>query len=287
MRGAVVAPLVAGDGMILGRALWLVETRMAETITLHSVAEDVGVSAEWLTRSFSTAFGVSFMRYVWRRRLSRAAERLAAGEGSVIAVALEAGYGSPEAFARAFRAVMGVTPRDVILRGSVTGLPLQPALETRMSDSLNLKPEIFEMSERRIVGLMRRYTMETRAAIPGQWGDYHAAGGDPAGAVPDAWYGVCANFGEDGGFDYLCGVELPRGAVPAGYAAIMLPAGRWARFATGAHIGRIGDVWSEIYGDWMGGDRLMPREGPSTEFYPPAFDGATGMGGYEIWLPVV
>jgi AraC family transcriptional regulator len=287
MRGRWSPLVVAGDGMILGRALWLVEARMAETITLQSMAAEVGVSAEWLTRSFSTVFGVSFMRYVWRRRLSRAAERLAAGEGSVIAVALDAGYGSPEAFARAFRAVMGVTPRDVILRGSVTGLPLQPALETRMSESLNLKPEIFEMPERRIVGLMRRYTMDSRAAIPGQWVDYDAAGGDPAGAVPGGWYGVCANFAEDGSFDYLCGVALPKGAVPAGYGAIMLPAGRWARFATAAHIGRIGDVWSEIYRDWMGGDRLVPRDGPSTEFYPPEFDGATGMGGYEIWLPVV
>lgn len=272
--------------MILGRALWLVETRLSESITLQGVAEEVGVSAEWLTRSFSTTFGLTFMRYVWRRRLSRAAGQLAAGDGSVIAVALDAGYGSPEAFARAFRAAFGVTPRDVIQRGSVTGLPLQPALETMMNTSLNLKPEVVTMPERRIVGLLQRYTMETRAAIPAQWAAYNAAGGDVPGAVPDAWYGVCANFGEDGSFDYLCGVEVPKGGVPAGMAMIALPAGRWARFATQAHISAIGDVWSEIYRDWMGQDRLTPRDGPSTEFYPASFDGTTGEGGFEIWVPV-
>jgi AraC family transcriptional regulator len=272
--------------MILNRALWLVETRLSETITLQGVAEDVGVSAEWLTRSFSTAFGLTFMRYVWRRRLTRAAERLAGGEGSVIAVALDAGYGSPEAFARAFRSAFGVTPRDVIQRGSVAGLALQPALENVMSKALNLKPEIVAMPDRRIVGLLRRYTMETRAAIPGQWVEYNTEGYETPGAVPDAWYGVCANFGEDGGFDYLCGMEMPKGEVPQGLAAITLPSGNWARFATKAHISAMQDMWGEIYRDWMGQDRLTPRDGPSTEFYPVEFDGQTGEGGYEIWLPV-
>jgi AraC family transcriptional regulator len=272
--------------MILGRALWLVETRLAEPVTLQDIAAEVGVSSEWLTRSFSTAFGLTFMRYVWRRRLTRAAEALAKGEDRVITVAFDAGYGSPEAFARAFRAAFGVTPRDVIQRRSLDGLPLQPAMEMTMGKSLNLNPDIVEMPDRRIVGLLRRYTMETRSAIPGQWADYNTGTYDTSGPEPEGWYGVCANFGEDGSFDYLCGVEMEKGEVPQGFAAITLPGGRWAIFATKAHISSIGDLWSEIYRDWMGQDRLTPRDGPSTEFYPLAFDGKTGEGGYAIWVPV-
>jgi AraC family transcriptional regulator len=154
-----------------------------------------------------------------------------------------------------------------------------------MGKGLNLQPEIVVMPDMRIVGVLRRYTMETRGAIPAQWAEFDAV--EPVeGAVPDAWYGVCANIGDDGGFDYLCGVELAKGEVPQGLAVITLPGGRWARFATKAHVSAMQDMWEEIYSDWIG-KGLTPREGPSVEFYPPAFDGATGEGGYEIRVPVV
>ncbi len=71
--------------MILNRALWLIETRLSQPITLQAMAADLGVSPEWLTRSFATAFGQTFMRYVWRRRLTRAAHQLAGGQDQVIA----------------------------------------------------------------------------------------------------------------------------------------------------------------------------------------------------------
>ncbi len=134
---------------------------------------------------------------------------------------------------------------------------------------LNLNPVIETMPRRRIVGLRRRYTMETRMAIPGQWGEYNADEQALSDAVPDAWYGVCAEFGEDGSFDYLCGQEAAR--------RLSLPGGRRSRcpqvagrgFATTAHISAMQEMWSEIYREWMGTDRLTPRDGPSTKYYPP------------------
>jgi AraC family transcriptional regulator len=155
-----------------------------------------------------------------------------------------------------------------------------------MTTALNLQPETVAMPERRIIGLMRRYTMATRQAIPGQWADYDAEAGQRPGPMPEAWYGVCANFGPEGDFDYLCGTEMQEGAVPEGWAAITLPAGNWAVFATMAHISAMPGMWEAIYRDWVGTGRITLREGPSVEHYPPAFNGATGMGGYAIWLPV-
>jgi AraC family transcriptional regulator len=54
--------------------------------------------------------GESVMGYVRRLRLERAALRLKHGESSVSAVAIDAGYGSHEAFTRAFRDRFGVVP---------------------------------------------------------------------------------------------------------------------------------------------------------------------------------
>jgi AraC family transcriptional regulator len=67
---------------------------------------------------------------------------------------------------------------------------------------------------------------------------------------------------------------------------VTIGAGTYARFATRDHISTMNRMWSEIYSDWLGTDGLSPRPGPSLEYYPLEFDGRTGEGGYEIWVPV-
>ncbi len=198
----------------------------------------------------------------------------------MIAVAFDAGYGSPEAFARAFRGAFG-TPRDIIRRGATDGLPLQPALETKPMNRLNLNPVIETMPDRRIVGLRRRYTMETRMAIPGQWGEYNADEQALSDAVPDAWYGVCAEFGEDGSLT-TCAGKRRRGRLSlpvVGDHRCLQVAGRGLRRRRISRpCKRCG---ARIYREWMGTDRLTPRDGPSTGILPASFNGATGEGGYE------
>jgi AraC family transcriptional regulator len=55
-------------------------------------------------RQFKATFGLSLHRYVQLARLRRASKQLADGQGeSVTDIALDAGYETPDAFARAFR----------------------------------------------------------------------------------------------------------------------------------------------------------------------------------------
>lgn len=62
-------------------------------------------------RQFSALFGVSVARYVQLARLFRASGRLAFRESeTVLAIAVEHGYESPEAFARAFKRAVGQSP---------------------------------------------------------------------------------------------------------------------------------------------------------------------------------
>ena len=91
-------------------ALWFVENRPSGELSLRETARSVGVSPHHLARAFGMATGQSFMRYARARRLSEAARTLAARQPDILSVALEAGYGSHEAFTRAFRDQFGVTP---------------------------------------------------------------------------------------------------------------------------------------------------------------------------------
>jgi len=68
-------------------------------------------------RMFEVVSGLSPGEYSRRRRLSRAALDLAAGNEKVIDVALRYGYESPEAFAKAFKRLFGLTPSEAKVPG--------------------------------------------------------------------------------------------------------------------------------------------------------------------------
>src|SRR6185312_894148 len=95
------------------KALWFIESHLAEALSLDEIAAIGGVSRFHLVRAFAAATGLPVMRYVRARRLSEAARALANGVPDILALALEADYGSHEAFTRAFRDHFGVTPEAV------------------------------------------------------------------------------------------------------------------------------------------------------------------------------
>lgn len=275
--------------MLIARAQWYIESYLAEPLTLDRIAADCKVSPFHLTRTFTVLTGMPVMRYVWRRRLARAAETLGQEGQSVMTVALDAGYQSHEAFSRAFKAEFGLSPRQLRTRRIAPDRLVRPTF-MRMSPMPRTlaQPAIEAMPERLIVGLNRRYDMDSRSAIPAQWAAYNEDGTRPDDWVPDRWYGVVSGFSETGEeFDYLCGVEvLRRGLLPDGQSLLVVPPGRYARFATRKHISEISAIWMEIYSDWLGQNGLQPRHAPSIEFYPADFDGRTGEGGFELWVPV-
>ena len=91
------------------KAIWYIESHFASDITLDDIASVAGVSKFYMTRAFGEATGRSVMLYVRGRRLSEAAKALAAdGAAGILPVALDAGYGSHEAFTRAFRDQFGL-----------------------------------------------------------------------------------------------------------------------------------------------------------------------------------
>src|SRR3954462_397575 len=92
------------------KALWFIESHLADAMTLDEVAAIAGISRFHLVRAFAAATGLPVMRYVRARRLSEAARALADGAPDILSVALDADYGSHEAFTRAFREQFGITP---------------------------------------------------------------------------------------------------------------------------------------------------------------------------------
>lgn len=270
----------------VGKAVWFVETRLGQELTLAEVAAQAGVSRFHLSRAFGAATGVSLMRYLRGRRLTQAARALAGGARDILAVALDAGYGSHEAFTRAFREQFGRTPEAVRAAG-LDGINLMEAMPMDEGLDVAVAPPRFEQGPVLLIaGLGARYSFETNGGIPAQWQDFVAMLPLP-GQVGRTAYGVCCNADGTGQFDYIAGVEVQDFArLPAELARIRLAARRYAVFTHAGHVSGMRATVHSIWNRYLPASGLVVADAPDFERYGPAFDGRTGLGGVEIWIPV-
>jgi AraC family transcriptional regulator len=93
------------------RVLDHIDRHLDGDLDLETVASVAAFSKFHFHRQFKATFGLSLHRYVQLARLRRASKRLADGHGqSVTDIALDAGYETPDAFARAFRQRFAQSP---------------------------------------------------------------------------------------------------------------------------------------------------------------------------------
>ncbi|XIA64694.1 GyrI-like domain-containing protein [Bradyrhizobium sp. TZ2] len=270
------------------KALWYIESHLAEPLTLDEIAAIGGVSRFHMVRAFAAATGFSVMRYVRARRLSQAARALAAGAPDILSLALDSDYSSHEAFTRAFRDHFGVTPEAVRAATCLDHLKLQEPIVMDSTLLDNLKAPRFETSKPLLVaGIAERCTHENGGAgIPNQWQRFHQKVDDIPDRVGKVAYGVCCN-GDDSGFDYIAGVEVSDFSdLPREFARVRIPEAKYAVFTHTEHISTIRRTVNTIWNHWLPASGMKAADAPSFERYDEKFDPLTGNGGLEIWIPV-
>jgi AraC family transcriptional regulator len=270
------------------KALWFIENHLGDPLTLDEIADIAGVSRFHLVRAFTAATGLPVMRYVRARRLSEAARALAKGAPDILNLALEADYGSHEAFTRAFRDHFGVTPEAVRAAKCFDKLRLQEPIMMNSTALDQLQPPRFETSKPLLIaGLGERYTWESGAAIPGQWQRFNQSVADIPDRVGQVTYGVCCNGDDSGNFDYVAGVEVSDfSRLPLEFQRVRIPEQKYAVFTHGEHISAIRRTVGTIWNHWLPASGMKAADAPNFERYGEQFDSVTGNGGLEIWVPV-
>jgi AraC family transcriptional regulator len=228
------------------------------------------------------------MRYVRGRRLSEAARHLIDGAPDILSVALDAGYGSHEAFTRAFRDQFGLTPEAVRAQRRLDNITLVEAIRMDASLIIDLKPPRFENGRALLIaGLGERYTFETNHGIPRQWERFAPYIGNVPGQVGGTAYGVCCIGDGNGNFDYIAGVEVTSfDDLPSEFSRIRISAQRYAVFSHREHISRMRATAFTIWNKWLPESGYRHADAPDFELYDARFDPQTGNGTVEIWLPI-
>ncbi len=273
---------------VTDKAIWVMERNSERSLTLNAIATACGVSRSHLAYAFGTATGLPVMKYLRARRLSDAAQALAAGAPDILAVALDAGYGSHEAFTRAFREQFDVTPEGVRDRRSADGLALVAPLQLKARAPNRLEaPRLVEQDIVRVVGLSEPCSFETTIKIPAQWQrfmSYYQAIPDKLDQIP---LGVSEAADEEGQFRYTCAVEVGRfGNGPKELLKLEIAPRTYAVFEHRGHASGILETYFAIWNEALPALGRVVADAPVLERHNQAFDPRTGEGGVTLWIPL-
>jgi AraC family transcriptional regulator len=272
----------------VGKALWYIESHFAADLSLEDIAAIGGISRYQMSRAFGVATGYPVIRYVRGRRLTEAARSLANGAPDILSVALEAGYGSHEAFTRAFRDHFGLTPEAVRAQRHLNNIELVEPIKMDQTLLTAVAPPRFERTKPLLIaGLGERYMCESSKAIPAQWQRFAPHLGHIPGQIGRTTYGVRFNSDDEGNFDYICGVEVSDfSELPTGFSRVRIPEQRYAVFCHRDHISTIRRTINTIWNRWLPQSGHEVADAPDFERYGEDFNPQTGTGVVQIWIPI-
>jgi len=94
----------------INRVCTYIVQHLDEDLTLDQLSRVAAVSKFHLHRVFTAQTGMTLFKFIQLSRLRKASYQLAFKDMKIIDIALDAGYESPEAFARSFKKTFGRTP---------------------------------------------------------------------------------------------------------------------------------------------------------------------------------
>jgi|SRR5262245_1625640 len=264
--------------------MWLAD-HLDEAIDLARLADVACLSPYHFHRVYRAVQGETVTDTVRRLRLHRAATELITGELPVPRIARRAGYGSQEAFTRAFKTAYGVPPGRY--RDSFVPVPASNRMEDAMETTVSYEVTIREQTPITVAALAHRgdyaligSTFERLAAIAGGQG---------------LWRPTTRSFGIY--YDDPKASREPRADACVTAPSDWSPQGglerrevRGGRYAVVLHVGPYAELerpYGWLYGSWLPRSGEEPAHAPVIEEYlndartVPPTELKT-----EIWLPL-
>ncbi|MEW2608967.1 AraC family transcriptional regulator [Streptomyces sp. NPDC047880] len=283
----------------LNQAMDRIERDLGHTVDVADLARTACTSEYHLRRMFSALAGMPLSEYIRRRRLTVAGAEVLSGDATLLEIAVRHGYGSGEAFARAFRAMHGVGPGEARRTGAA--LVSQPRLTFRLTveGSSSMQYRVQDRPAFTVTGFKTRIPLihsgPNQAIIDFVRGLDRAAveqleklsGQEPHGIVA-----VCDDIdpsrAEGTELDYYHAVITPAPApapAPEGITVLPVPPGTWAVFtASGPAPQAIQQLWHDVYTEWFPSNPYRTRPGPEilrTRLSPSGTEADA-----ELWLPI-
>jgi AraC family transcriptional regulator len=250
------------------RVLDHIDKHLDDALTVEGLAGVANFSKFHFHRQFHEYCGVNIGRYIQLMKLKRASNRLAFNpEDRIIDIALDAGFESPEAFARAFKNAFGQTPSGFRKRPAWADwslryqFPIPLRERTGKMDVTITKVEPTLVAALEHLGALALVNDTARRFI--EW--RKTTGLSPVASSQT--YGIVYNNpdttpAEEFRFD-ICGSVTE--AVPDNPWGVMTKTIPGGRLAVLRHVGsheRLGESVYYLYREWLPGSGAEPRDFP-------------------------
>ncbi|WP_219909733.1 AraC family transcriptional regulator [Pseudoduganella armeniaca] len=297
------------------RVLNYIDAHLDQPLELAQLADVANFSRFHFHRIFHAWMGETLGDYLRRRRLEKAAFRLSCGPvESVLETALATGFGSGEAFARAFKTKFGCTPTEW-RRDTPQRLAAQAPGRHSNPDQLLGNPDQAGQPLMRDDDVSNNttgnLTMEVVITdLPAIRVAYFRHIGPYGPGITSFWRTVVAPWMQSRGLDaplcigigyddpsmtpadkcrYDACVALPEDFTDTGAADVTtLPGGRYARAAFTGQPAGIADAWTWMTRNWLPSSGLQCDDRPCLEIFRPetAVDPVTGAMRCDLCIPV-
>jgi AraC family transcriptional regulator len=229
------------------RVLAHVDDNLDTALTVPVLSAVAGLSQFHFQRLFRHYLGLGVHAYVQQLRLRRAAYRLAFRDGDILDIAIDAGYGSHEAFTRAFRKLVGQPPSTfreapdwarwreaqvclVAARAQYADVLADDEIVVRTLEPTRVLAMEHHGDPNELLSTVRQFIAWRRSArVPPSHATFNIAYVDPADVAPS-----------DFRFDIAVATNL---RAPSGLVEKTLAGGRCATFR---HVGRDDDLWRKV-----------------------------------------
>ncbi|MFF4158337.1 GyrI-like domain-containing protein [Streptomyces sp. NPDC001678] len=273
-----------------------IESHLDQPIDVAELARIAATSEYHFRRLFSALAGLPLSEYIRRRRLTVAGAEVLAGERTLLDVATRYGYGSGEAFARAFRAHHGVGPGEARRTGAA--LRSQPRMSFRLivEGSSSMRYRIVEKDEFRVAGKKARVPLVYEGVNPAIAEFVRGIGKETLDRVsalsdqePAGIVAVSVLFdpsrAEGTELDYYHGVVTSAETPEDDLDVLPVPAGTWAVFEnSGPFPQALQYLWRDVFTQWFPSNPYESRPGPEILRVSPSEDGTRADA--ELWIPV-
>lgn len=244
----------------LEKAIAYIEDHLNENIGLSDVSQEIGYSYYHMTRLFSSVLGESVGRYINRRRLYSASEKLIHSRQRIIDIALDSGFESPEAFSRAFKSVFGSSPAAYRKIGlnlvTKAKRKLAPEDVCHIANNISRSPEMLLQEEIKIAGIRGTATLSNNQ-FPQLWERFLCDNKSIYDSM-GIGYAICetkqTSYTKEGDVQFSVMVGSPVESfahLPQTLASKTLKAGRYAVFTHRGTFANLSKTYQYVFGTWL------------------------------------
>ncbi|WP_410210957.1 GyrI-like domain-containing protein [Aquirhabdus sp.] len=292
------------------RVLEYIDQKLDQPLDLHQLAEIAYFSPYHFHRLFAAWMGETLGDYLRRRRVEVAAMRLAAQPHiRILNLALSVGFGSAEAFTRAFKSHFGCAPttwrtqqhtiRNEYSNPDQMNRKIGQTLATRLTDD-----EVSTHSEKeRIMNVKLidrepvtiaylRHLGAYGEPISHFWQDVYVPWAITNNLMNHARYGISHDdpsitAPEQCRYDACAEVDVDY-VVTGGAFKTMLAGGKYAALRYKGNGSQIEAAWASLLRDWLPSSGLQLDARPCFEYYPldASYDPTTGTFECDLCIPV-